>query len=123
MAEMMTLNATVREVTGKSDVKRLRLEGIVPGVFYKSGEEPVSLQFDKKDLDLITTTLDMPVLDGYALLFELSKKNPKAKIAFISEDTTKGVIEDLLKMGAADYILKPIERVRILKRIKQVLDK
>ena len=77
----------------------------------------------RKDLDLITTTLDMPVLDGYALLFELNKRNLKAKIAFISEDTTKGVVEDLLKMGAADYILKPIERERILKRIKLVLNK
>ena len=88
------------------------------------GQEALELyEENKKDLDLITTALDMPVLDGYAFLYQLSQKNPKAKIAFISEDTTKGVIEDLLQMGASDYILKPIERVRILQRIKQVLMK
>ena len=87
-----------------------------------NGQEALELYEEyKKDLDLITTTLDMPVLDGYAFLYELAKKNPKTKIAFISEDTTKGVIEDLLKMGAADFILKPINRLTILNRIKQIL--
>lgn len=89
-----------------------------------NGEEALQVYDQhKKDLDLITTSLDMPVLDGYAFLYELSKKNPKAKIVFISEDTTKGVVQDLLDMGAADFILKPIERVRILQRLKMVLNK
>ncbi len=89
-----------------------------------NGQEALELYNEhENDLDLITTTLDMPVIDGYAFLFELMKKKPKAKIAFISDDTTKGVIEDLLKMGASDFILKPLERVRILERIRQVIRK
>ncbi len=88
------------------------------------GQEALKL-YEKhaKDLDLITTNLDMPVMDGYALLFELNAKNPKAKIVFVSDDTTKGVIEDLLQMGATDFVLKPIERDRLLKRIKMALQK
>lgn len=87
-----------------------------------NGKEALKI-YDKysKDLDLITTNLDMPVLDGYAFLYELKQKNPKAKIVFISEDTTKGVIQDLLQMGASDFILKPIQRGRILQRVKQAL--
>ncbi len=77
----------------------------------------------KKDLDLITTSLDMPILDGYAFMCELEKSNSKVKIVFISEDTTKGVLQDLLKMGASDFILKPIDRVLILNRIRQVLNR
>ncbi|MBN2040984.1 MAG: response regulator [Spirochaetes bacterium] len=117
-------------VVENKDFQRKLLVQVLESEKYKvvaqatNGQEALDLYEEhKKDLDLITTTLDMPVIDGYALLFELSKMNVKAKIAFISEDTTKGVIEDLLKMGAADYILKPIERVRILNRIKQVLNK
>ena len=56
----------------------------------------------------------MPVLDGYAMLYELMQKKPKARIVFISEDTTKTILAELLKMGAADYILKPIQRGLVL---------
>lgn len=75
------------------------------------------------ELDLITTDLDMPDIDGYALIYALTQKNAAAKIVFISDDTSKGVIQDLFDMGAADFILKPIQRVMILERIRIVLQK
>ena len=84
-----------------------------------NGQEALNVyeKFGDK-LDLIITDLDMPILDGYALLFELKKKkNSQVKIVFISDDTTKGVIQDILKMGASDFILKPIQRIRLLERI------
>jgi len=117
-------------VVDSKDFQRKQLVQMLESERYKvvaqagNGQEGLDLYEEhKKDLDLITTALDMPILDGYAFLYELMKKNAKVKIAFISEDTTKGVIEDLLKMGASDFILKPIERVRILDRIKLVLKK
>lgn len=80
-------------------------------------------EYDKhaKELDLITTDLDMPDVDGYALLYELSQQKPQAKIVFISDDTSKGVIQDLIDMGASDFILKPIQREMVLDRIRRVL--
>ena len=87
-----------------------------------NGQEAIELvERHANKLDLITTALDMPVMDVYAFLFELGEKSPRAKIVFINEDTTKGVIEDWLQMGASDYILKPINRESILKRVRQVL--
>jgi len=75
-------------------------------------------------LDLIVTDLDMPILDGYALLFELKKnRNVKTRFVFVSDETTKGVLQDILQMGASDFILKPIQRVRLLDRIKLVLSR
>ncbi len=75
----------------------------------------------EKELDLITTDLDMPDVDGYAFLYELSLQKPQAKIVFISDDTSKGVIQDLIDMGASDFILKPIQREMLLNRIRRVL--
>jgi two-component system, chemotaxis family, chemotaxis protein CheY len=113
-----------KEFQRKQLVQMLESERYKVVAIANNGQEALDLYEEhKKDLDLITTTLDMPVLDGYAFLYELMKKDPKVKIAFISEDTTKGVIEDLLKMGAADFILKPMDRVRILDRLKQVMRK
>ncbi|HEY1406833.1 MAG TPA: response regulator [Spirochaetota bacterium] len=90
-----------------------------------NGQEALMLyeRFGDK-IDLIITDLDMPILDGYALLFELKKNsNCKSRIVFVSEETTKGVLQDILQMGASDFILKPVQRVRILERIKLVLSK
>ena len=113
-----------KEFQRKQLVQMLESEKYKVVAIANNGQEALDLYEEhKKDLDLITTTLDMPILDGYAFLYELMKQSPKVKIAFISEDTTKGVIEDLLRMGAVDFILKPMDRVRILDRLKQVMRK
>jgi PleD family two-component response regulator len=74
-----------------------------------------------KPADLLTTNLDMPVLDGYALVFELKQREKRPVVVFISEETTKGVMQDLISMGIGDYILKPINRRVVLERIKKTL--
>jgi two-component system chemotaxis response regulator CheY len=77
----------------------------------------------KGKVDIITTDLDMPVLDGYALVYELNQRNQHPKVVFISEDTTKGVMQDLISMGIADFILKPVNRRILLERIKAIASK
>jgi PleD family two-component response regulator len=89
-----------------------------------NGQEALK-KFDKIEtpIDLVTTNLDMPVLDGYALVYELNQKPSKPVIVFISEETTKGVMQDLITMGIGDYILKPVNRRVQLERIKAVVQK
>ncbi|HOP63645.1 MAG TPA: response regulator [Spirochaetota bacterium] len=77
----------------------------------------------KGKIDLITTELDMPVLDGYAMLYELKQRNCSSLVVFISEETTKGVMQDLIQMGVKDFILKPVNRRVLLERVKNVLTK
>jgi len=113
-----------KEFQRKQIVQILESEGYAVVASAANGKEAIQL-YDKfsRDLDIITTDLDMPVLDGYALLYELMQKKPRARIVFISDDTTKTILADLLSMGAADFVLKPIQRGVILERIKQVLIK
>ncbi len=89
-----------------------------------NGKEALQ-KIDKLDvpLDFITTELDMPVLDGYALVYELQQRSNRPVVIFISEDTTKGVMQDLILMGVRDFILKPINRRTILERIKKAVTK
>lgn len=113
-----------KEFQRKQIVQIFESEGYTVVGSAANGREALDLyEQHAKDLDLITTDLDMPVLDGYALLYELKQKNPKAWIVFLSDDTTKSIIADLLAMGAADFILKPIQRGVLLERVKQVLIK
>ncbi len=89
-----------------------------------NGREAINfLNEQERPVDLLTTNLDMPVLDGYALLFELKEQKRRPIVVFISEETTKGVMHDLISMGIADFILKPINRRVILDRIRKVISK
>ena len=89
-----------------------------------NGQEALS-KYEMLDgmVDIITTDLDMPILDGYALVCELNQKSKKPLVVFISDETTKGVMEDLINMGIADYILKPVNRKTILDRVRMAVKK
>lgn len=113
-----------KEFHRKQIVQILESEGYKIIAAVSNGDEALKFyKNNKNEIDLITTDLDMPVMDGYALLYELKNIGLKAKVVFISDETTKGVVEDLLKMGAQDFILKPIQRGRILERVKLALQK
>ncbi len=117
-------------VVEDKDFHRKQLIQILESEGYKilaavgNGQEALKFYLNhKNDIDLITCDLDMPVMDGYSFLYELGQQGLKPKLVFISDETTKGVVEDLLKMGATDFILKPIQRGRVLERIKLALQK
>jgi len=108
-----------KEFIRKQIVQILESEGYEVVATASNGQEALA-KFEKIDgrLDVMTTNLDMPILDGYALVYEMSQKTNRPLIIFISEDTTKGVMKDLISMGIGDFILKPINRRVLLERIR-----
>ncbi len=50
MADNIVLTAKPRDDRGRSSVKKLRSDGLLPGVIYGSGIEPVALSVDRHDL-------------------------------------------------------------------------
>jgi predicted GH43/DUF377 family glycosyl hydrolase/CheY-like chemotaxis protein len=81
------------------------------------------MQIAKEKFDLILSDISMPNFDGYQLLDYIKQNNINIPVVFISsftseEDEIKG-----LKLGAADYIKKPVDRDIMLLRISKILDK
>ncbi|MCP4133471.1 MAG: response regulator [bacterium] len=113
-----------REFQRKQIVQIFESEGYEVVATASNGREALD-RIDKVEgnVDLLTTNLDMPVLDGYAMMYELKEKSKKPLIVFISDETTKGVMQDLISMGIAGFILKPINRRLILEKVKQALIK
>lgn len=75
--------------------------------------------------DIIVCDIMMPVMDGYTVLYFLSKDPPTAEIPFIfltakvdRYDFRKG-----MEMGADDYITKPFEDVELINAIRSRLKK
>lgn len=48
--EVFEINANLRDVQGKGASRRLRRAGLVPGVVYGGGDDPVNIQFEHNDL-------------------------------------------------------------------------
>jgi len=46
----VSVGATVRDVTGKGAMRRLRMAGKTPGVVYRNGQPAISLEFDTNTL-------------------------------------------------------------------------
>lgn len=73
--------------------------------------------------DLILCDIKMPVMDGYHLLEHVRKSSSlnNSRFVFFSSSAEKKEIEDGLKMGADDYIVKPINGEDLLRKLKKLL--
>lgn len=73
--------------------------------------------------DLIISDVNMPGLDGLALLERIKKDSPDAAVLMITAFTTAEQAVEAMKLGAYDYIAKPfrVEEVKVL--VKNALEK
>jgi len=51
MVEQVLMKASKRTAVGTKAVRKLRNEGVIPGVVYGEGKEPLNIQVDPKELD------------------------------------------------------------------------
>ena len=64
---------------------------------------------EKLKPDILLTDVRMAVMDGITLSIEAQKRLPGLKVVFISGYSDLNYIKSALKLGACDYILKPVE--------------
>lgn len=86
----------------------------------------VGLDLVKKELpDLIICDIMMPELDGYGVLYYLSKIPETRAIPFIflSAKTERTDLRKGMNLGADDYITKPFEEMELLEAIESRLKK
>lgn len=88
------------------------------------GEEALE-KFQKyiDKLDLITLDITMPKMDGLTVLEKILKIKPDANIIMISALGREDLVKKALTIGAKNYIVKPLNREKVLSRIKQTLDR
>ena len=71
--------------------------------------------------DLITMDVNMPGTDGMQALRQILQLNPAAKVVMVTSVEQKHVIQEAIKLGARDYIVKPFERGMVATVINRVL--
>jgi CheY-like chemotaxis protein len=91
-------------------------------IFATDGHEALEI-YPRNKIDLVLTDVQMPVLDGLKLFARLKAINPNIVCCFMSGDTGKYTIQELLQTGAAGFIKKPFDlnelRTMIVNAIEQ----
>lgn len=79
----------------------------------------------KENPDLIICDIMMPELDGYGVLYTLSKNSETATIPFIflSAKSERADIRRGMTLGADDYLTKPFEEMELLETVESRLHK
>lgn len=70
--------------------------------------------FFKEDIDVVLTDLRMPVKDGIEVMTEIHEAKPDTPMLVFSGAGEKKDIIRALRMGAKDYITKPIEDLEMI---------
>ena len=69
--------------------------------------------YQKIQPDLVTMDVNMPRADGIQALRAILKINPSAKVVMITSVEEKHTVQDAMKLGARDYVVKPFDRSNV----------
>ncbi|HXG73375.1 MAG TPA: response regulator [Candidatus Nitrosotenuis sp.] len=71
--------------------------------------------------DLVTMDVNMPKADGIQALRAIMKIDPSAKVVMVTSVEQKQIVQDAMKLGARDYIVKPFDRSNVGLVLNKVL--
>lgn len=85
------------------------------------GHEALRL-LEKRHFHLVLSDLNMPGMDGMALLKKVRKRYPEVAFVIITatDDVKQGV--QAMKEGAADYLLKPFHAETVISSLERALE-
>lgn len=71
--------------------------------------------------NLVTMDVNMPRADGIQALRAIMKIDPAAKVVMVTSVEQKQIVQDAMKLGARDYIVKPFDKTTVGLVINKVL--
>ena len=77
--------------------------------------------FQRIKPDLVTMDVNMPRADGIQALRAILKIDPHAKVIMISSVEEKHIVQDAIKLGARDYVVKPFDRSNVPLTLNKVI--
>ncbi|MFI5014455.1 MAG: adenylate/guanylate cyclase domain-containing protein [Hyphomicrobiales bacterium] len=88
--------------------RQIRAGGI-DFVFAHDGIDALSLIAEHHDIDMVLSDINMPRMDGLALLQELQKSDDKLSTVIVSAYGDMTNIRTAMNRGAFDFVTKPID--------------
>ena len=104
--------------------RRIR-KGEFEFVFAHNGQQALEKLAEHDDIRLVLTDINMPVMDGLALLSQLEDANPDVRAVIVSAYGDMDNIRTAMNRGAFDFLTKPIDfndlEITIEKTLKHVI--
>ncbi len=83
----------------------------------ENGKQAIELFESNKDIDFILMDLRMPLMSGFDAIEQILKLDSSAKIIVQSAHTVQNEREQCMSMGCIDYVVKPIIKSELTRRI------
>jgi two-component system chemotaxis response regulator CheY len=74
------------------------------------------------NVDLVTMDITMPKMDGVTALEKIMEFDKNAKVVMISALGKQDLVKQSLLLGAKNYIVKPLDRQKVLERVVSSLE-
>ena len=87
-----------------------------------SGEEAVAL-VENKNFDAVVVDLAMPGIDGIETTKKIKEKRPDLEIIILTGHATVKAGIEAMKLGAEDFLEKPVDLNVLLERISEAKQK
>ncbi|MCH6266593.1 response regulator [Neobacillus citreus] len=88
----------IKEILNEANIRNI--------IEAENGEEAVK-KYKLYSPDVVVMDITMPLLNGLDALEEIIKIAPKAKVIMCSSVGQQSTIQDALKIGASDFVVKP----------------
>lgn len=85
-----------------------------------SAEEALKC-LQSQDYDLMFLDLNLPGMSGIDLLVEVHKRAPQLPVLILTAHAALESAIQAVRLGARDYLIKPVEPVTLIKRVREVL--
>lgn len=90
--------------------------------FTTNGEEAVAYA-KKNPVDLVILDIKMPRFNGIETLKMLRRMKPGIQVLVMTGYESSDVAAQAVKLGAADYLVKPFERRKVIEQVEGILKK
>jgi FixJ family two-component response regulator len=87
---------------------------------YVSGADLLT-GMDKGDVCLVVADVQMPGMDGFALLRKIIERTPDIPVIFVTAYATPNMVERATATVAADFFTKPLDDIRFLSRVAEIV--
>jgi two-component system nitrogen regulation response regulator NtrX len=81
------------------------------------------LKIEKKNYDLVLCDIKMPKMDGIEVLHKIQELKPEMPVVMISGHGDIETAVGAIKLGAFDFIAKPLDLNRLLVTVRNALDR
>ena len=122
MLEFKVLVVDDEEEFRELTVKRLKKRGL-DAEAAPSGEEALETLAKDKTVDVVLLDVKMPGIDGIETLRQIRAQHPLIEVILLTGHASVDSGIEGMKLGAFDYLMKPIEMEPLLENLQEAYEK